>query len=144
MLWTDPRTGIRCKGRVDWLDRDGKPALIADLKVTTVMVREKFFTHVCNLGWDFQAAFYASGYKAITGQWPAYKLIAACPNAPHDVVPYDVPQEFLEEDYETQVLPALRDYKQCRDSGEWPGIANGCELTLQRPRWRRSEELEEL
>lgn len=142
LVWTDERTGVRCKARLDGMHRDG--GYILDLKGVTQIAREPFFTHYDNMGYGFQSAFYASGYRVCFGSLPAYKVIAVELGEPHDVAVYDVPQSFLEEDYEGQVFPALQEYQTCLNADNWPGIANGCELTLERPRWKRSSEDGEL
>lgn len=118
IVWTDPRTGIVCKGRVDRLS-DTPPALV-DLKTTIDADAEKVGRKAYDLGYVAQLAWYVDGYREASGAELAPVIVAVEQQAPHDVSVLEFDAEDLAVGRATyrQALDLLA---ACRASGEWPG-----------------------
>lgn len=133
IIWDDPHTGLRCKGRIDKLI----PAIntAVDLKKTTDARDRAFGRSAADFGYALQAAFYMDGLRAVTGK-------------PHDMVYLCIEDEppYLSAMY--RVMPSTEAYrvgrwqyrntmaaiKQCKASGVWPGYGDDVnELVL--PKW---------
>jgi hypothetical protein len=132
IVWEDEETGLLCKGRLDFLRDDGTPA---DLKTTRNIEQFWFSRDLATNQYHVQAAMYLDGAASLTRkQSDRFALIAVEGAAPHDVVPY-----LLHEDVTGPGRDAyralLRRVKECRESGEWPGYANGSEMTIALPAW---------
>lgn len=63
VFWTDPVTGLPCKGRIDAVTQrhDGQTMLI-DLKTTMCKSPNEFYDTFVKYGYDRQAAYYVDGY----------------------------------------------------------------------------------
>jgi hypothetical protein len=137
LVWTDKETGTQCKGRVDWLDDIGR--VIPDIKGARNIESHAFWRQGAALNYHTQAAFYASGYHAITGHEPTSKIIAVEFEPPHDVVVYNMTEEVLDkgrEEYRRLLLKLIG----CQDDNRWPGYANNCELDAQLPAWMMTDD----
>lgn len=138
MQWQE--FGMPCKGRADWVTQwDGGDAIVG-LKTTRDCRPREFGRDAARYGYHLQWAFYADGYKKITGRMPKVVEIVIENNPPHDVVVYVIPDDVLLQGYSeyTDLLQKLSD---CEDSGNWPGVAQG-EQVLTLPQWVYAEEME--
>lgn len=72
-LWEDEKTGITCKGRLDWLP-DAIPNVIVDLKTTKDANPDSLSRACYNYCYHTQAAFYLRGWEVIYGK-PADSFI---------------------------------------------------------------------
>lgn len=86
-LWDDKKTGISCKGRIDWIP-DAIPNVIVDLKTTRDAHPDNLSKSCYNFGYYTQAAFYLGGWEAIYGK-PAEGFIFCFVEKPSD--PEDTP-----------------------------------------------------
>ena len=86
-LWDDKKTGISCKGRIDWIP-DAIPNVIVDLKTTRDAHPDNLSKACYNFGYYTQAAFYLGGWEAIYGK-PAEGFIFCFVEKPSD--PEDTP-----------------------------------------------------
>lgn len=118
--WTDPVTGVACKGRLDLIDNR-----VLDIKGTRQQSVWAFLRDAARLLYYGQCAWYHDG-GIIAGALPA--------NAPLPVVigaqtcePFDViPVRMLPETYEAgqRLYRELLDrYVACQRAGWWPGLA---------------------
>lgn len=134
MAWTDPRTGIKCKGRVDWRCAAG----IVDLKVVKDASPAGFGRAVVQYLWDFQAAFYSRGHSETHGgEVLPFVFLAVEKSGPLVVQAYRVTDEILDRgnrkaDELLDKLVELRPTWAQRSS--WPGYAP-TEVDLELPRW---------
>lgn len=64
MIWKHSEFGINCKGRIDKL----LPNAIIDIKTAQKCSKKEFSHAWSGYKYDFQAAFYHEGYKALTGK----------------------------------------------------------------------------
>lgn len=134
ILWTDPGTGIECKGRLDLLQR-----AITDLKTCRDASPEAFARQAWNLSYSAQAAMYVDGFAAAsgTGELLPYMMVAVESTAPHVVQPYRVPEHVLEAGRGVY-RHLLERLAECRKENRWPGYADG-ELDLELPRWAQAQ-----
>lgn len=64
LFWDDPRTGIRCKCRVDAIYATRVRTMVIDLKTTTDASTDAFTRDAIRYGYHVQAAHYLNGIKA--------------------------------------------------------------------------------
>jgi exodeoxyribonuclease VIII len=119
--WTDPETGIECRGRVDYL----RPADLVDLKSTRrETVREFERDAAANL-YHGQLAWYHDG-AIRCGRLPSDAglpyVISVSTVEPYDVAAYRLSKATLEAG---RILyrDLLQRYAQCQAASWWPGIA---------------------
>jgi hypothetical protein len=139
MTWTDNETGIECVGRVDWETKVDKHPAVVDLKSARDCGETWFTRDAAKLDYHLQLAFYADGYKSITGKQPRMVVVAVESAPPYDVVTYIVPEEVLEVGRDAY-HELLVKFKACTDSGEWPGQGGSEEKILSLPAWAVPEE----
>jgi exodeoxyribonuclease VIII len=118
VFWRCSESGILCKSRPDWFDRDA----IYDLKVSIVADKPAhlipFAAHAN--GWLHQlangrAGLAANGHRVKTG-----RIVLVSPNAPHNVHLLEVREndlDFLEMDNQD----CRKGIAACEHSGHWPG-----------------------
>lgn len=139
MTWLDEETGVECVGRIDWETTVDRHPAVIDLKSTRDAGETWFSRDVAKLDYHLQLAFYADGYKAITGKMPRMVVIAVESVEPYDAVTYIVPEEVIEIGRDAY-RELLVKFKACTESDEWPGQGGNEEKYLQLPRWAVPEE----
>ena len=128
-LGEDAGWRFACKGRLDSVS----PLAIVDLKTTKDASPEGFGREAWRYRYDAQAAFYADGYEAATGQRLPYVLVAVEVAPPHVVQVYRVEDEILEVGRDAY-RSCLGRLAACRTSNAWTGYAEG-EMALTLPGW---------
>lgn len=130
----DPDTGLTVKCRPDKLAHYYSGPVIADVKKCQDARPEEFAKSVARYGYDLAAAHYIDTFEAATGQRVYnYLLIAIEEEAPHGVMVYQLPEEWI--DYGRQRRQqALLHAEQCDKSGEWPAYPEGIDV-LMPPGW---------
>lgn len=91
LAWTDERTGLACKGRLDWY----RTGLLCDLKTTADLDADRFSATAYRLGYHMQAAFYRQGLAANGLDVPPFTIIAVESSAPHDVAVFELDDDAL-------------------------------------------------
>ncbi len=124
-LWEDPGTGLACKARVDriGMSREGWPVVV-DYKtfgekggrLTQHAIESVIFDRLYHI----QAAHYLNGLNAISAFQRRYALLFQEKEAPFAVRMVEIDFAALELG-KRQVARWLAQFKQCHDSGEWPG-----------------------
>ena len=135
--WIDKKTGIGCKGRLDFAN----DSAIVDLKTTRDASPNGFGREVWRYGYHLQAAFYQDGHAAATGTRLPIVIIAVETEAPYVVQVYSVPEQVLDagrEEY-SRLLELLAT---SRAENNWPGYSEQ-ELELTLPRWATNYDSEE-
>jgi len=135
ITWTDARTGLACKGRVDAIGNDR----MVSLKTTRAPTPEAFARAAIFHQYHGQAAFYIEG----TGL--SEVVIVAQSVEPYDVWVLEWPQEIIDVGHDlcAELLDTLA---HCRASDEWPGAVPGT-MTMPVPSWampREDDDLAEL
>jgi hypothetical protein len=129
LFWTDPETGVTCRGRTDWL-RDNA---IVDVK-TAIDASPAAFAKACaNFGYDQQADFYSTGIEVLTGQRLPFLFIAVEKEPPHLVGIYQLDDDALARGARLN-RQALALFAECESTGAWPGYSTDIEV-LALPRW---------
>lgn len=142
-FWTDKDTGVECRCRPDWVSPAGKHAVsLLDVKTCLDASAKGFAKSAATYQYDKQNAFYADGYAAASGLAVDDFLIAAVESVyPYAATTYrfSVMDIAVARDHYKQSL-AL--YKECEQSGVWPGYP--IESVLELPSWyrRQDEEVE--
>lgn len=117
LVWDDPDTGVRCKGRIDYL-HDGPVAV--DLKTARSADPRRFGSPAASYGYGEQAIHYLNGLTATRGDTGArfYQVLVET-DAPHFVSVVELDETFRMLAAE-RVRRAIDTYAECRRTGEWP------------------------
>lgn len=118
----DESTGVWMRGRLDWVtEMDGATCLV-DLKTTAGDASAAEFTReAAKLEYAVQREFYRQIWQTVTGEVdPRFIHVVVSKKAPYlvNVVEMDFEYELIGQ---AKVRRALDTYKQCIDSGMWPG-----------------------
>ena len=116
IVWDDPETGIRCKGRIDRLQL--RASRLSDLKTT--IDASQFERSVFRFAYHRQGAFYVDGMRVLTGEDFAFALVAVERDKPFGVRAAPLHSEALVEG-RIEYRRLLRAIAQARQTGEWKG-----------------------
>jgi hypothetical protein len=133
--WTDPASGIECKGRLDYVSASA----IVDVKTTRTASPTAFGRESWRLRYHGQLAFYRDGWAAAHGgpPLPCY-MIAVEKEPPFAVQTYRLSPDLLEAGRE-EYADLLARLAECRARDEWPGYTEGGEvIDLLPPSWAMS------
>ncbi len=137
MLWTDALTGVKCKGRPDYVHRGG---VVVDLKTTKDASPEEFAKVSARLGYHMQAAFYLDGMNATLQEgedaFNAFVIVAVEQKPPHGIMIYELDDAAIDigrRDYQRAL--AAWDVWQ-RTPGGWEGYPTAIQA-LSLPPWAR-------
>jgi hypothetical protein len=131
LVWTDPETGLKCKGRVDAIG----PEYIVDLKSARNVEPQAFARSASSLLYHVQLSMYQTGaitLRKIDGTTLPY-IIAVEKEPPFDVVTYQLKPEDLDAGRQLTVK-LMRKLEACMAADYWPGVAPGLQL-LDLPPW---------
>ena len=118
--WTDPETGIKCKGRVDKLT-----SCVVDLKAMKDIEDREYFAACTRYMYHVTTAWYTRGVELATGRSLENPILIGVENVhPHDVRVDVMPAEAVEAGHAVwrEWLDTLA---RCQESGEWPGQCAG-------------------
>lgn len=132
LLWTDPETGVECKGRLDAI-RDG---LVIDYKTTTDASTEAFTREAMRYGYDLQVAMYLTAAELNGYGNCDFVFIAQEKSAPFAVNIIRASDAFIDRG-RWIMQDLLRKWKECDKTGEWPGYGEN-ELII--PEWAVMDE----
>ena len=144
MAWQDEETGLWCLARPDQISFSG---MLSDYKKVSTQGRP--FNHrlvdqrITQHAYDMQMAFAAEGFQRLTGEWPdQVGLVFQMDAPPHFVILRAIEDEDLSigrfRNHE-----ALRRFRECLDSGYWPGPGDDVGA-YQRPDWHREMMIERM
>lgn len=128
LIWTDPATGLRCKGRIDAIegkcaDPFNLPAML-DLKKSAKAHPERFEREIMDRGYHAQLAFYDDGWRVLTGTYTAPYIVAVNDQKGddvHEVGTYQIIADAIESGRESN-RALLTLIQKCQDEGRWPGF----------------------
>lgn len=130
--WTDPESGILCRGRVDYL----RPNDLVDLKTTRQETVREFTADAARGFYHGQLAWYTDGAIA-AGRLPQDAglpyVVAVSTAEPYDVAAYQLSRVSFEAG-RILVRDLINKYQQCQAADLWPGIAPDLEV-LDLPGW---------
>jgi exodeoxyribonuclease VIII len=141
LYWTDPETGIECKGRPDLVTESG---LLVDLKKARSINQRRFGAQAMDLGYIFSMAMYHDALE-LRGQLVCEVVFAAVEGTgPFDCGFYRMTDEHINLGRD-QYSEALQILKRCRDEDYWPGqVPDVTDLTLPAWAWPEEEDAEGL
>jgi hypothetical protein len=132
IVWDDPDTGVRCKGRLDKLALIIQ--MIADLKTTRDCLW--FSKQIADRKYYRQSAMYIDGVMVLTGEVCRFGIVAVENVQPFGVMAAPLAESAVElgrEEYKA----ALRQIAAARQSNVWPGYENPAEWIL--PAWKEAQ-----
>lgn len=136
VIFDDPTTGVRCKCRPDRLiERAG---MLVDIKTTFNAAPYAFPRQAENLGYFRKLAFYRTALLSIGWPHKETAVLAIESAAPHDLVCYLLDAADLDS-ADAEVTRLMNLFKQCMESGEFPGYADEFAI-LQRPAWAKDSD----
>jgi hypothetical protein len=128
LVWTDPVSGRRMKGRIDKLIPDKH--IIFDLKTCRSCDKYRFGGQAYSLGYHIKMAMYWNGYKTLIGTEPTMKLGAVESKKPHESAVYRITSDVLLQGFD-ELDALLRKLAGCEETNEWPAAEpDETELTL--------------
>lgn len=137
ITWTDERTGILCKARIDNYNTRQ-----VELKSTSKGVEEEAFERqIRDQLYHCQCAFYLDGLRANGIDVEGSTIVAVHTQAPYSVAVYDLDETYLE--VGRAIYRELLDmYAACKKADRWPGPVTG-RRKLVPPDWYARRYLEE-
>lgn len=142
LFWQDREFGIWCRARLDWLPDSPLPygyrMIIADLKTCVSASRDAIAKQVANFSYHIQAAFYVDAVRALgLDDDPAFLLVFVESAPPHliNIAQLDDDAMNVGRDLGRE---AMERYRDCSQTGEWPGYSAEIELISLPPWTRRS------
>ncbi len=132
LTWTDEETGLRCKGRLDYIT----PSCVVDLKSTRAETVDGFAREIAGRLYHGQLAFYLDGASAarrVHADASQVLAVGLQTVEPYDVIPARLGSEWIERG-RSLYRSLLRRYADCQAAGWWPGIAPGV-VDLRVPPW---------
>jgi hypothetical protein len=133
LLWTDEETGLRVRGRPDFL-ADGDRPFIMDLKTSGMTDPESFAKQALALKYHWQAAMYLDGASACYQcEFTDFYFLVVDPAPPHPVELYRLGEAEIELG-RSQYRDALRLLDRCLANANWPS-STGAVRELVYPTW---------
>ena len=137
IVWDDEATGIRCKAKLDYVNRD--QCLITDLKSSEDASEHAFRRSVEKYGYYQQSAMYSDGWQALTGDLCSFLFIVAEKSPPHCCCSYEASDNMLSAG-RNSYREALKLWQQCVKTDTWPGYHDGKIVLLEPSRWLMEQE----
>jgi len=134
IFWTDPKTGVGCRVRIDALC----PHVILDLKTIDDARPEKIERHAAQMEYDLQAGMYREGVRAFTGKTLPFVFVFIEVKPPHGIWIHTAGPGFTDNGLR-KFQRGVRAFKQLRDTGDWHGYRNSMSV-LELPRYARMED----
>jgi hypothetical protein len=136
--WRDTAHGVLCKCRPDFLPGNG---ICVDLKTTDNASYYSFRSKAHNLRYYVQDSFYLHGIKCAVEQAgitdfevpDSFVFVVVERDAPHDIAAYQLDELSRELGF-AHFNDNLVTYKECMESGIWPGYKQEIQ-TLHLPPW---------
>lgn len=140
LIWQCPITKVQCRAKADWLRRDG----ITDLKTCESADADAQSKAAVNYGYAIQAAFYLRGFRllgldAFRQREPFFAHVAVEKEPPYLVHVTQLDAAAVAWG-DRQVGKALEIYRDCIESGAWPGYPTDEITEISLPAWVRTEE----
>lgn len=130
-VWTDPDTGVLCRGRFDAIALG--VGAITDLKSTQDASPNRFPADVFRYGYHIQAAHYLSGAKVLGIAADTFGIVAVEKVEPYAVAVYQIHAASLF-DGERERKALLELWARCESSGIWPSYSTDV-ITIDLPAW---------
>jgi hypothetical protein len=126
LFWEDKETGVRLRGRLDWINT--RLGLAVDLKTAVSADNDAFSRVAAAYGYHRQAVHYLEGLiRCGIADTPAFVFVVVEKTPPYlvNVIQLDAEAERIGR---KQIREAIDIYKRCVDTDTWPGYSTGVEL----------------
>lgn len=135
LVWDDP-IGIRCKARLDRIASFEGRGCLLDIKTSSTGVGpEEFEKTYSNFNYHRQAFFYLRAAEHVFGYSDrAFYFVVQETTAPYEVAVYEASPSSIDAGM-AEMEKAMRLYKHCQETGEWPGYPSGVQV-VGLPQWR--------
>lgn len=145
LFWTDEKTGVDCRARVDWLpttSRSGR-LILPDYKTADKVDRESIDKALHNFGYGRQAPWYLDAITALgLAERAAFLFVAQMKTPPYLVTVAEVDAESMQIGRDYNDL-ARRTFAECTASGRWPGFSDDGPIVAGLPGYARNRYYEE-
>jgi len=136
LIWDDPETGARCRGRIDYVRTD---TVLVDLKTADGARPWNWNYKAEDHGYFEQAVHYATGWEVLTGTQARFLTVVVDKKAPHLVFVTDYDDAPTWDKACERVRSAIDAYAKATATGEWTGIAPGIYRTRATRRYLNRE-----
>lgn len=137
IMWEED--GIWCRARLDW--RRDDDLVLDDLKTCGQSADPRRWQRtMLSIGAATQARFYCRGIKALTGREPDFRFVVVETHEPFAVSVVSLAPS-LEQLADAQVDYAIRTWRRCIETGEWPGYDTRV-AHVEAPGWLEADWLE--
>jgi hypothetical protein len=135
VFWDDEQRGIQRRARFDWLPTPTGGALsVPDYKTTTCAEPHAFARSMFSFGYDIQAVTYMDAVLAAgLAEDVRFVFIAQETTAPYLITLHELDYTALALG-RRRVDEACATFRQCSETGIWPGYSDGIEL-VPPPAW---------
>jgi hypothetical protein len=136
LFWQDKETGVWCRCRADWLRHkvEGRRLIVVDFKTAASAHPDKFSKSAMDYGYAMQASWYMDGVRAVgLDDDPAFVFVIVEKRPPHLVSVVELDEPSLSVGMNLSRIARLI-YRDCLQSGQWPGYSPGVEL-VSLPAW---------
>lgn len=141
LFWDDEQTGVRMRGRLDWLRDD--LVIGVDLKTAASADPETFARSAANYGYAQQQAQYEDAIRAVgLNDDPEFLFVVVEKSPPYLVSVIELDPEAVRIGRAMNRKAALI-YKRCLESNTWPGFGPGVS-TVSLPMWWMMQNEEEI
>jgi exodeoxyribonuclease VIII len=140
VVWVDEATGMKCKCRLDRYCRYGRAWVIVDLKTTNSVTKDSFSRDIQKHLYHVQAAMYTDGLTAAVQKDWKWIFVCVEPEPPYEVATYQLDEGAIEIGRELY-RGWLGQYKQCVETGVWPGYGQELEW-ISLPAWELKKHAE--
>lgn len=138
LVWREGEIWCRC--RLDWLPNEQE--VFYDYKSTGTSANPETFTRTLfDLGYDFQAAFYRRGIRAVIGTAePQFHFVVQENYPPYALSVIGLAPGYIDA-AEKDVLKALDTWRWCLKNDSWPGYPNRIAY-VEAPPWLEARRME--
>jgi hypothetical protein len=139
LFWQDRETGVWCRARPDWMT----PQRLVDYKTTTDVSLGHISSAIASYGYYIQAPFYLAGAVELDMVAPdaEFTFVFQSKTPPYLVSAVEVDDAGMRIGYQ-RMVHALEIFRDCTESGIWPGYSPDIE-TVSLPAWlTRAHEME--
>lgn len=131
IVWDDPETGLRCKGRIDWLQIELRR--LTDLKTAANPQPWAFSQQVAKLHYHVSMGAYVDGLSVLGYPMESVHFVVVGNKPWHDVIRYDCEPSLIRHGRK-QWHSALQRVRWCIKNNQWPGFCAE-PFPLELPSW---------
>lgn len=133
IFWDDPRTGIRCKARVDAIIAERNRTRVIDLKTTNDASTDAFTRDAIRYGYHVQAAHYLNGVKVARPDLknPEWWFVAVEKKPPYAVNVIKAGDDFIDAG-QFKLMTLMDKLDECMRIDQYPGYG---ENVMKTPAW---------